>query len=153
MPKQLPKGVSVDRDRHGNVRLYFRAAGAPKVRLREMPGTQRFDDEVACARMGVPFAEPAPKTATQTRKDVAEGSLDWLVLQYRRRAKHMADDQLARRLRLMEEICDSLHKGRRRGSLPFAMMERKHVLEIRDELRDTAGAQNNLIKYFSAMFG
>lgn len=33
------------------------------------------------------------------------------------------------------------------------MMERKHVLEIRDEIRDTPGAQNDVVKAISAMFG
>ena len=54
-------------------------------------------------------------------------------------------------MRLLEEICDSGKK--RRGDLPYKMMERKHVLEIRDTIRDTAGAQNNVVKTISAMFG
>ncbi|UXN58779.1 tyrosine-type recombinase/integrase [Phyllobacterium zundukense] len=32
-------------------------------------------------------------------------------------------------------------------------MERKHVIELRDTLRDTPGAQNELVKSLSAMFG
>ncbi|MBZ9992141.1 tyrosine-type recombinase/integrase [Mesorhizobium sp. BH1-1-5] len=39
------------------------------------------------------------------------------------------------------------------GRVPFALMERKHVLEIRDEIRSTAGAQNEVVKVISAMFG
>lgn len=154
MPKKLPKGVSVDRDRHKNVRLYFRAAGRSKVRLREEPGTKAFEREVACARLGItyePEGHPAPEPKRQT---TTEGTLDWLVAQYRVRAKNkMAQDQLDRRVRLLEEICDSKHKDKRRGLLPFALMERKHVIEIRDAIRDTAGAQNNVVKTISAMFG
>ncbi|CDZ56796.1 tyrosine-type recombinase/integrase [Neorhizobium galegae] len=40
-----------------------------------------------------------------------------------------------------------------RGSLPIDKIERKHITEIRDELAKTAGAQDNLVKYMSAMFG
>ncbi|MBX9456159.1 MAG: tyrosine-type recombinase/integrase [Rhizobium sp.] len=67
----------------------------------------------------------------------------------------MALDQLARRVRLLEEICDSMTEsgGKRRGDLPFALMEKRHITEIRDTLRTTPGAQDNLIKYVSAMFG
>jgi hypothetical protein len=34
-----------DIDRHGNVRVYFRRKGQPKIRLSEMPGTPAFDAE------------------------------------------------------------------------------------------------------------
>lgn len=54
---KLPKGVSFDPDRHGNPRYYFRAAGKPKVRLREQPGTAEFEKEIACARLGIPYSE------------------------------------------------------------------------------------------------
>ncbi len=154
MPKKLPKGVSVDRDRHKNVRLYFRASGRPKVRLRESPGTKAFEREVSCARLGIPYEPEGSAAVTQVRQTTTEGTLDWLVVQYRTRAKNkMAQDQLGRRVRLLEEISDSKHKDRRRGALPFALMARKHVIEIRDTIRDTAGAQNNVVKTISAMFG
>lgn len=152
MPKKLPKGVTVDRDRHKNVRFYFRAPGRPKVRLREEPGTKAFDDEVACARIGIPYEKkiaPAPRKPAAPAK---ENSFHWLVQQYKQRAKNRLNpDQLARRVRLLEEICESGKK--RRGDLPYKLMERKHVLEIRDTIRDTPGAQNNVVKTVSAMFG
>jgi hypothetical protein len=34
MPRRLPPGCVEDRDRHGKIRIYFRAKGTPKVRLR-----------------------------------------------------------------------------------------------------------------------
>jgi hypothetical protein len=37
MPRRLPPGCVEDRDRHGNARIYFRAKGRPKVRLRGTP--------------------------------------------------------------------------------------------------------------------
>jgi len=155
---KLPKGVSVDRDfRKGNPRLYFRAPGRKKVRLRQTPGTKEFDDEVACARLDVPYVPPgAPPEPKPVVRTAAEGSLEWLVLQYKKRARNtMEPDQLARRVRLLEEICDSLttESKKRRGDLPVALMERKHITEIRDTIRDTAGAQNNVVKTISAMFG
>lgn len=155
MPKELPKGVSIDRDRHGNVRLYFRAPGRSKVRLTESPGTQEFDEEVAAARLNVPYKPKIAKPETSTgRKDAAEGTLQWLLGEYRSRiGKRVNPILLSRRLRLIEEICDSDHKGRRRGDLPFAMMERKHVLEMRDSLKSTPGAQNEVAKTISALFG
>lgn len=154
MPKRmnnLPPGVSYDPDRHGNPRYYFRRQGQPKVRLHETPGTDAFRDEVACARLGISFAVKA-KTETPARP--AEDSLRWLVDEYERRNRsRVSADLMERRHRMLIEICDSQTKGgARRGALPYAMMEPRHVVDIRDELRTTPGAQNNVVKSLSAMF-
>ena len=56
---------------------------------------------------------------------------------------------------MLEEVCQSTHRGKfKRGALPFALMERKHVLEIRDELRppSSPGAQNNVVRAISSLF-
>lgn len=53
---------------------------------------------------------------------------------------------------MYEEICESKLGKTRRRDLPFAQMERRHVTEIRDELRNTPGARNNVIKSLSALF-
>jgi integrase len=153
MPKKLPKGVSKDLDRHKNWRFYFRAPGRPKIRLREEPGTKAFDDEVSCARLGIPYEKPAPVEKRKIGAPAKENSFQWLVQQYKTRAKNRLNpEQLARRVRLLEEICDS-GKKKRRGALPYKLMDRKHVLEIRDTIRTSAGAQNNVVKTISAMFG
>lgn len=61
---------------------------------------------------------------------------------------------MARRARLLEEIAKSkTSSGKFRGSAIYAQMERKHVLEIRDTLRDKPGAQNDVVKTISALFG
>lgn len=152
MPKKLPKGVTIDRDKRKNVRLYFRAAGRPKVRLTETPGTREFETEVSCARLGIPYERARSDTTTSLRQATDETSLLWLIQQYKARAK-IAASVMARRARLLDEIAKSKHRDKTRGSLPFAMMERRHVLEIRDTLRSTAGAQNDVVKVLSALFG
>ena len=157
MYPKLPKGVSVDRSwRNKEPRLYFRAPGKPKIRLTEEPGTEAFENEVACARLGVPYVKEGEAPKVELKREFSEGTLDWLVLQYKKRARNtMQQDQLARRIRLLEEICDSrTQKNKnRRGDLPYKMIERKHITEIRDDIRDTPGAQDNVVKTLSAMFG
>ncbi len=156
-PEKLPKGVTFDPDRHGNPRYYFRASGRPKVRLRETPGTPAFDDEVAAARLGIPHAAGRqPQAGTSAQSIVSPpplpGSLRWLVHEYRRRAAGTVSDRLmASRARILEEICLSGTR-RRRGDLPYALIEMKHVTDIRDELRQTPGARNDIVKAISAMF-
>jgi len=151
MPRELPRGVSVDRDKRNNVRLYYRAPGRAKVRLREAPGSDEFEREVACARLDVPY-EPKDSTSAKKASAPAEGTLNWLIERYRARAK-IEPAMLGRRIRLLEEIAQSKHRDKARGTLPYAMMERRHVLEIRDEVRSTAGAQNEVVKVISALFG
>lgn len=155
MPKRkhnLPAGVSMDIDRHGNPRFYFRRLGAPKVRLRERPGTDAFKDEVASARLGLPYKAPAEKSVAKT-SGAAAGTLRWLVDEYERRNRaRISPDLMDRRYRMLIEICSSKQGKVDRGTLPYQQMQRRHVIEIRDELRSTPGAQNNIVKSMSAMF-
>lgn len=155
---RLPKGVSFDPDRHGNPRYYFRAPGQPKIRLFEQPYTEAFDDEVACARLGIPYApkgkEPPPEIFDKGKK-LVEGTLEWLVVEYKRRAAGTVTARtMDSRARILEEICNSLtpKKQIRRGTLPYKFLEKKHITEIRDELRQTPGARNDVVKALSAMF-
>lgn len=148
----LPPGVTIDFDRHGNARLYFRRQGSPKIRLREMPGTDAFKDEVACARLGLPYKETAARPTTTGTK-APKDSLRWLVDEYERRnRKRVTDDLMSRRYRMLIEICETTKGKHVRGKLPYEQMQRRHVIEIRDEIRDTPGAQNNVVKALSAMF-
>jgi len=150
--RKLPKGVSVDRDRFNNVRLYFRKAGYPKVRLREEPGTKAFDLEVACARLGLPY-EPENQNPQAESPKVKPGSLQWLLQQYKTRARDtVSEDTFVRRAKMLEEICDSRTSKHRRGDLPYKAMEKRHITEVRDALRDTPGARNNVVKALSALF-
>src|SRR5690606_1464979 len=102
----LPAGVSMDIDRHGNPRFYFRKQGAAKVRLHERPGTDEFKDEVACARLGLPYKDRAAKIETTSK--AAAGTLRWLVDEYERRNRaRVSSDLMDRRYRMLIEICGS----------------------------------------------
>lgn len=152
MPKNLPKGVSVDRDRHKNVRLYFRAPGRSKVRLREEPGSKAFEEEVECARLGVPYIKPGAQPAKVSRK-ASEGTFEWLLEQYKSRAMSSVSTKVWRAsVVVLEEVCNSKHKGSRRGDLPFRGMALRHAMQIRDELRQTPGARNHVVRSLSALF-
>lgn len=155
---KLQKGVSFDPDRHGNPRYYFRAPNRPKVRLKETPGTPAFEREVACARLGITYVPDGGGPGAETpvvRRKFAEGTLEWLVAEYKRRAAGTVTEKtMATRARILEEICNSLTPKMkiRRGTLPYKAMEKKHIVEIRDELRPTSGARNDITKALSAMF-
>ena len=46
------KHIAFDRDRHGNMRVYLRVPGRPKIRLRHEPGSAEFDAEYQAALIG-----------------------------------------------------------------------------------------------------
>lgn len=155
------KGVVEDKDRHGNVRLYFRAAGKKKVRLRETPGSAEFHEEVRCARECIPYASTwsMPKSTVHTA--ASRGSLLWLCQEYfRRGGAEVSEATMLRRRTILEGVCELPHPLRgpvnrdfpSKGSLPFASMKRAHVKELRDTRADAPGAANNITKAVSAMF-
>jgi integrase len=73
MPRRLPPGCIEDRDRHGNIRIYFRAKNRPKVRLRGMPWTAEFMAEYEVAKGG---------PAVTISKGIAPGTWRWLCVKY-----------------------------------------------------------------------
>ena len=60
------------RDRHGNVRIYYRVTGRPKVRLQGVPWTPDFMAQYDAAK-GV---------ATPKVKGVTSGTWRWLCVKY-----------------------------------------------------------------------
>lgn len=155
MGRELPNGVHADRSRHGQVRIYFKVKGGKKIRLRQKPGTPEFLDEVACARLGIPYAPAgaAPKAVIKPGAAQA-GTLDWLIAEYQRRAHSLVEPEtFARRAKMLAEVASYERSGQRAGDQPFEIFKRKHVVEIRDALRETPGARNNVVKAVSALFG
>lgn len=147
MPKNLPKGVSKDLDRHGNWRFYFRASGRPKVRLRERPGTNAFEEEVACARLGIPFRKPEP-VQSDGKAPPRPGTFHWLCAEYFASPEFKDTEPATQsmRRRILDEICAT------KGQHPYARMERRHVIKMRNEKQDTPAAANHLVKVVSVLF-
>ncbi len=139
--------VTRDKDRHGNVRYYFRRPGKKKIRLRGQPGSDEFMAAYAAALAGEK-AEPEPKNK----------SLDWLCDRYFRSATFLAlEDYTKRRKRtVLNEICDiTFGEGkaaRRLGALPFEGMSKANVRKLRDMRADAPEAANFRLKQISALF-
>src|SRR5262249_45538803 len=73
MPRRLPPACIEDRDRHGNIRIYFRVKRQPKVRLRGTPWTPEFMAEYEAAKGAV-----VPTTA----RGITPGTWRWLCIRY-----------------------------------------------------------------------
>jgi integrase len=73
MPRRLPPGCVEDRDRHGNLRVYYRGKNRPKVRLRGMPWTGPFMAE---------YEEAKSDTSPVRSKEITAGTWRWLCVKY-----------------------------------------------------------------------
>jgi len=73
MPRRLPPGCVEDEDRHGNIRIYFRAKNRPKVRLRGTPWTEQFMAEYEAAKV---------ETRPHKAKEIIAGTWRWLCVKY-----------------------------------------------------------------------
>lgn len=139
-------GIVEDVDRHGNVRVYFRAAGK-KIRLREKIGTPEFFIEYEAAKAGREYFHNGKRVVPQNSNKVVPHSFRWLCQQYfARAARTVAQTTMARRRAILEGICVKY------GDQPFDRLERKHITTIRDTRIESPGAANNIVKSMSAMF-
>ena len=74
MPRRLPPGCYEDTDRHGNVRIYYRARGRPKkTRIRGVPWTPVFM---------AAYEEAKGEVMPQERKGITPGTWRWLCVRY-----------------------------------------------------------------------
>jgi hypothetical protein len=133
--------VIEDVDRHGNVRIYFRRRGEPKVRLPGLPGSDEF----------MSAYEDALRRTDPTRKAVNRlqvGSFGYLCRQYFTSQTFAALDKSTRqwRRRALEEVA-AVH-----GDKPFAKMQARHIRQLRDEKKDKPGAARNRLKALRALF-
>jgi integrase len=137
------KNVVEDADRHGNVRVYYREKGRPKVRLRETPGTPTFDEELQRARRGE--LTPAPGPAVRV---AVPGTMRWLCEQYYASVASRALGESTRKVRrgILDSICE------RAGNFRFSTMEPLHVAKLRDEKAAFPEAANARVKALRQLF-
>lgn len=138
------KFVSEDQDRHGNVRLYFRRAGASKIRLHEMPGTPAFEAEYMRAFRG----ETAPELKGNKRAPATPGTMRWLCEEYYRSAVFQSLGDSTKRVRrsLLDSICE------RAGTFRYSTLEARNVAKLRDEKAAFPEAANARVKALRQLF-
>ncbi len=136
--------VTRDKDRHGNVRIYLRRPGQPKIRLHAQPGSAAFLEEYRRASDGPP-KEPPPSLM---RTCAPAGSLDSVVKSYYASPEWSALSEGTRkpRRRFIDALCQ------RYGDRPAHMLERKHIRALRDEKAETPHAADNWMKAMKGLF-
>lgn len=138
--------LSQDRDRHGNLRTYFRREGQPKVRLRAPVGTPEFLEEYRAA------AGIAPALVGKA----VPGSLRWLCVAYYASGEYQQLDPRTRHVRklILEKLCQSKGEtsGILKGDRPYRLIDMRHVRALRDERVATPEAANSVVKALRQLF-
>lgn len=144
--------VLEDVDRHGNVRVYVRLKGRPKLRLRAQPGTPEFEAEYQAALRGPAAAAAAPAK----KRSVKAGTLGWLVATYYASQPFQQLQAGTRRVRrrILDDICaecgDPAHAAY--GDLAYAAMEPRHIAKLRDAKMGAPEAANARVKALRQLF-
>lgn len=134
--------VTTDRDRHGNLRLYFRRPGAKKIRLRGLPGSDEFMEAYRAAVNG--------KTIERRRvTPIKPGSFRSVCTAYCGSPEFKLLDQSTQkwRRRALDDICET------HGENPIALLNLpRHIKKLRDEKADKPSVANTRLKALRAMF-
>ena len=149
MPRRLPPGCIEDRDRHGNVRIYYRAKGRPKVRLRGTPWTLEFMAAYQAAK-----GEAAPTHA----KGIPSGTWRWLCTRYFGEcAEYKRLD--ARTQRVRRQILEATYdepitpvSSKFFRDFPLSRMTADAIEVLRDRKIDTPESANARVKAMRQVF-
>jgi integrase len=143
-----------DVDRHGNVRVYFRRAGQPKVRLREKLDSEAFRRRYDELLAGGPKAADQPQTSLATPK---RNTLRWLCVEFFGSPDFKRLDprtQYTRR-RILELMFDEpIAPGAKEtfGEFPLDRLRPKDLRVLRDRKADLPGAADNRVRALRRVF-
>ncbi len=150
MPRRLPPGCVEDSDRHGNIRIYFRAKGRNKVRIRATPWTPEF----MALYEGAKGAAPTPATSS----DPKQGTWRWLCARYFAECadyKRLDDrTKLVRRQILEHTFTEAIAPGSDKlfGDFPLSKMDAEAIEVLRDRKIDVPGSANERLKAIRQVF-
>lgn len=150
------KYVTTDRDRHGNLRYYFRKRGlTTKTRLPGSPGAKEFMAAYEALLDGQPL--PAQASDKPLAERAAATTLRWLFHQYLASPEFKRLDAATRgkRDRILSAICAlpiSDTNPRPVADLPFADLTAKVIRRLRDRKADTPETANDWLKSMKVVF-
>ena len=139
--KRAFKYLERRRDRHGNLQVYVRMPGRPRVRIREAEGTPEFIDAY---RLALAAGGAAP----------SEKSLEWLCKQYFASAtfRELGDATRPTKRAILEEICGVPVGKHHFGLAPYRTLTPGDVRKLRDMKAHLPAAANARVKELKALF-
>lgn len=136
-----------EKDRYGNIRLYYRKKPGARIRIREKEGTPEFVRAVALAMQG---KDAKGKIVSQAPEKPVEGTIRDLIVSFYNSAefKQTNDADSRRNIKYaLDKFCLSKSPSGKLicGQLPVAGLEAQHIRAIRDQRVDTPSAANQLL--------
>ena len=132
MTPEQPKYIAIDRDRHGNERIYYRKPGQRKIRLRGPMLSREFWEDYHAAVAG----KIKPARFHRSRATPAAGSFSALCAKYYQSTdfRTLSPTTQRRRRRLLDDLRE------KRGDAPANQLRKRHVYDIMDAApaRETA---------------
>jgi len=127
-----------DRDRHGNTRWYVRIDRKKRIRIRGDYGSKEF---IAAYRAAVYGTKPENKPAKN-------GTLRWLIMQYRKSTDWQNYSPATRRQKdyIFAQVLDKA------GDKPYVAITRKTIMASRDERADRPSYAANFLTAMSGLF-
>ncbi len=145
--------VVEDVDRRGNVRVYFRRKGQPKLRLPDPIGSPEFLTAYQAAMVGMLKPKGAQVQIASGR--ILSGSNRALCVEYFKSAQFTRLDARTQRVRrgILARFCQHRNsRGEPYGDQPFSLLEARHIRRQRDQLAATPEAANALVKALRQLF-
>jgi integrase len=158
MPKRLPKGCVEDVDRHGNVRIYFRSKGRPKVRLQGVPWTPEFMTAYRAAAAGISTQAAGEESRPVSRAPAGADTWRWLCERYFAAPEFTTQlDARTRKVRrsILEATFDepiAPASPLKFADLPLPRFSPKAVRALRDRRADKREAANARLKAMRQAF-
>ena len=149
MPRRLPPGCVDDRDRHGNVRIYFRAKGGRRFVFAGRHGRRSSWRSMTPRRA---------KTVPTQRKGITPGTWRWLCVRYFAEcADYLRHDDRMKRVRrgILEATFDEpIAPGSSKffQDFPLSRMAADTIEVLRDRKIAFPEAANNRLKAIRAVF-
>jgi len=144
MRTRLPPNVTREKNRHGKVVFYYRVGKGPRIRLPDF-GTPEFDGAYKAALAGEPIAiEKIGRGGI-----VREGTLAWLVIEYKKTLHFRGLDEITQKRR------DSFFRQmvEKSGDKAIARITEKHIVDAVEKRTTGKGhAANNYLKAIKPIF-
>lgn len=137
MPRPRPIHLHREINRHGNPAWYVRVNRGPRIRIKAEYGTPEFDEAYRAALQG-----------ERPTKEVAKGSLNWLVTLYRQ-SSAWADLSLATRRQRENILKHVLASG---GTAPLSHINKKTIKAGCERRRDTPSQARHFLDTMRGIF-
>lgn len=143
MRTRLPPNVTREKTRHGRFATYYRVGKGPRTRLPDF-GSEGFDEAYQAALRGNPVG-PIVRGA----KAMREGTLSWLVTEYKKSLHYRSldADTQRRRDRFFDQMC------LKSGDRLITQITEQTIVDAREKRTGGRGfSANNFLKAIKPMF-